>query len=196
VAHALARTCASLVILTLFLVFRTMRRRHGDDFPGDDHGILQAAAWAGLYLTVNLQITDAHDVPRTFYWVTYAATFVLPAVGLWLAVRERDRPLLDVSLAMAVATIVTNKPYLGLTRQTWDPIVFGVALIAIAASLRRWLRREPRGFTAARLLGRDRDRLALLGTASTLVQPEIPPQPPTEAEGGGEFGGGGATDRW
>ena len=61
-----------------------------------------------------------------FYWFTYVVTWVLPLVGLRLGVREKDRALMDVSLVMALVTLLTNKPYLGWPRQTWDPIVLGV----------------------------------------------------------------------
>ena len=52
---------------------------------------------------------------------------------------------------MLMGTLASNKPYLGWSRQTWDPIVFGILLVAVAMSVRRWLLRgvdgHRRGFT-------------------------------------------------
>ena len=65
--------------------------------------------------------------------------WVLPAAGLWLSIRDRDRPLLAASLVMGLATLLTNKPYLGAARKPWDPILLGLLLIGTAIVLRRWL---------------------------------------------------------
>ncbi len=54
------------------------------------------------------------QVEGWFYWFTYVMTWVLPLVGLGLGIREKDRALLDVSLVMALATLVTNKAVPGL----------------------------------------------------------------------------------
>ena len=103
-----------------------------------------------------------------FYRCTYAVIWVLPVVGLALAVREKDRELLDVGLVLALVTLITNKPYLSWPRQTWDPMVLGIVLIAIAIAVRRWLASGPggerNGFTPSRLLEKDRALLSLVGT--------------------------------
>ena len=104
----------------VFVVVRSKRLRYGDDYPGDEYGLLQAAAWAGVYLALNLQIGwSVYWRPESdgwFYWFTYAMIWLLPIVGLRWSIREKDRALLDVSLAMALVTLVTNKPYLGWPR--------------------------------------------------------------------------------
>jgi hypothetical protein len=108
--------------------------------------------------------------------------------------------LLDVNLAMALATLATNKSYLGLTHRPWDPILLGLLLIATAIAVRRRLSNTPerhrRGFTAYRLLSSDKRALSLLGTASVSVQPDVSPaphQPDDFTPGGGRSGGAGAS---
>jgi hypothetical protein len=190
---------AAATLASVFLVVRSKRRRYQDEYPGDEYGLLQAAAWAGLYIAVNLKLTDKY-VEGLFYWCTYVTTWVLPIVGLYLALREKDRPLIDVSLVMALVTLLTNKRYLGSPQHEWDPILLGIFLMAVAVVLRRWLSQGPhgqrQGFTAARVLKEDGEVVTLLSTASLKFQPDVPspePDPAKTGFDGGRSGGGGAS---
>src|SRR5262249_51033682 len=140
----------------------------------------------------------------TFYTFTYGAIWILPAVGLYLALRDKDRFLLDVNIAMALATLMTNKPYLHGVQQTWDPIVLGILLIGVAVVVRRWLAQGSEGirhgFTAMRILSSEKTRLSVLGTASAALQGTVvkhttgqapAPKPETFHAGGGRSGGAG-----
>jgi hypothetical protein len=195
------RLLASLVCTFTFGIVRKARQTRGDEFPGDDYGIIQASAWAGMYLALNLQLPpDRYYTQDLLYWATYALTWVLPIIGFWLAVRSKDRPLMNVSVLLALITLVTNKPYLHLMRQPWDPILLGVLLIASAIFMKRWLANgangHRRGFTAVRLLASDRQAMAFLSNASTALQPQVPAAPARAAEpnfGGGRSGGAGAS---
>jgi len=196
------RLIAALVSAFLFSIVRRARLQLGNDFRGDDFGLIQASAWAGLYLSLNLQISFVrYYEPSLFYWVTYAMIWIVPVAGLWLSVRSKDRPLLNVSLLAALITLATNKPYLHLMRRPWDPILFGLFLIVSAVLIKRWLgggppNAERRGFTAARLLARDRQALAIVSTASDALQPGMSPSlaPPAKPNfDGGRSGGAGAT---
>jgi len=195
------RLIAALVCAFSFSMVRKARLQHGDDFPGDDYGLIQASAWACLYLVLNLQISFLRYYEQSlFYWATYAMIWILPVVGLWLSLRTKDRPLMNVSLLTALITLATNKPYLHLMQQPWDPILFGLLLIVSAVLIKRWLGRgtnaQRGGFTAARLLARDRQALAIVSTASAALQPAMSPSPTPEAKpnfDGGRSGGGGAS---
>jgi uncharacterized membrane protein YgcG len=101
---------------------------------------------------------------------------------------------------MALATLTTNKPYLGWPRQTWDPMLLGVLLMAGAIAMRRWLssgpNRQRASFTADRQLERDRDLLRTIANVSAGFQPrgtEAPVDRPSSNFGGGRSGGGGAS---
>ena len=202
-ADVARRLIAAAILAALCFVARLERARHGDEFPGETYGIIEAAAWAGIYLVLNLKATSwlSHtDEPGAFYWATYVAIWMLPAAGLWIAIRERHRLLLDVNIALAIATLMSNKPYLNAARQAWDPIAFGVLMIAIALGVRRWLAGGDdgarAGFVPVRLLASERDRLAAASTASVL-QPSLHPQHPTSTPepavgDGGRSGGAGA----
>ncbi len=202
-ADAARRLIAGTMLAALFVAARLERADYGDEFPGDNYGIVEAAAWAGIYLVLNLKATAwlSHaDESGAFYWATYAAIWMLPVAGLWIAIRERHRLLLDVNIALGIATVMSNKPYLNATRQAWDPIAFGVLMVVIALGVRRWLASgvdgSRAGFVPVRLLASERERLAAAGTASVL-QPSLHPHHPPSAPdptvgGGGRSGGAGA----
>jgi hypothetical protein len=193
VKHALA----AAILASAFLINRSLRQKYENDFRGDEYALLQAAAFAGVYAALNLQLTwERVDGP--FYWFTYAMIWLLPAAGFVLAVRERDRPMLDVTLVAALVTLVTNKPYLGWTRHAWDPILLGLFLMAVAVIVRRWLSSgrgaERDGFTPAQVLTKDSRVLTALRAASTLYQPNEPSARPDSGPSGfdgGRSGGGG-----
>jgi hypothetical protein len=190
---------AAATLASVFVVARSKRLKYQDDYPGDEYDLLQAAAWAGLYITLNLQLTWEY-IAGFFYWCTYVMTWVLPLVGLHLGIRDKDRALMDVSLAMALVTLFTNKSYLGWARHEWDPIVLGIFLMVVALSVRHWLSRGPagqrRGFTPKRMLNEDNEALTLLRMASVTIQPNDPaarPDPVKPDFDGGRSGGGGAS---
>ena len=192
------RTLAAVSLAIAFGIARAQRSRHGDEYPGDDYALLQAAAWAGLYLVLNLQLMPA-GILGAFYWFTYALIWILPIAGLYLGIRDKDRALLDVSLLMTLSTLLTSKAYLGWTRHEWDPIVLGIFLIASAIAARRWLSAgaggQRNGFTASRILSKESGAVTMLGTASAVFHPKAPSFPEAVDDGfkGGRSGGGGAT---
>ena len=199
------RLMAFVLLLTIFFVARERRQDHDWEFPGDTYAVFEATAWAVLYLVANLKISAWVSIPdevRQVYWASYALTWVLPAAGLWFAIRDRHRWMLDLNILLAIITLSTNKAYLGIAQKPWDPIVFGVMLIAVSLGLRRWIAGGPRasrsGFVAHRLLESEKAKLALAGTASVLApgapapSPHTPSAPPPSF-GGGRSGGAGAS---
>ena len=196
------RLLAAVILTVFFLLMRRQRTQHGGDFQAANYEILEAAAWLGVYVYLNLMLPSDFFpgawYPPAFHMATYLAIWIIPATGLALAIRERSRPMLDVNIVLMLATLATNKLYLGLPRQTWDPILLGLLLIGTAFGLRRWLAAAPRGgFTAEQILDSDRRRIAIVGTASVAFHnvpaPPADTTPPQHFEGGGgRSGGGGA----
>src|SRR5206468_6488887 len=123
VSRPVQHVFAAAAMAVAVAVVRMKRAQHRDDYQADSYGWLQGAAAAGVYAALNLQIPSGwHGSRGLFYWSTYAAVWILPFVALTLAIREKDRELLDAGIALALATLITNKPYLGWPRHTWDPI--------------------------------------------------------------------------
>ena len=110
------RGLVALILLARCLSRVKRRRVYGDDFPGDDYGWIQAAALAGLYLDLNLRISGS-STAGSFYWLTYVLVWIIPIFALVVALRDRDRLLLDVSL-VSCAGHGSDKQVLSWTRST------------------------------------------------------------------------------
>ena len=195
----------SIAILSAVAAAAWMKRdEHGDEHPGDTYGLIEAAAWVGIYALLNLQVFTRIDRASWFYWATYAGIWMVPLLGLWWSIRGRQRMLLEVSVLLMLATLMSNKAYLGSTRYPWDPIVFGLVLMGTAIATRRWLASgedgHRDGFTAARILSSDKSTAALAGTVASMAHPGTPAAagpasaPADPIGGGGRSGGAGATE--
>jgi hypothetical protein len=190
----------------------TVRSRHRFDYLKEAYSVVEAFLWLGIYLTFNLQLSSlslsarwwdgtraASEFARPFYWGTWVLIWCLPPIVLVRGVRQKDRFVIAVGAIVASLTLVSNKPYLGWPRHTWDPMLLGILLTGVAIFLRRWLARGPgeirHGFTAARLSGKDKQWINVGATVTGLLSPQTSgPQPssPDFRFGGGQTGGGGA----
>jgi len=209
---------AQHLIVTVFyaiglIAVAAVRSRHCFDYLDETYSLAEALLWLGVYLTINLKllsldlpgrwpggIPDTSGLfPRPFYWTTWLLIWCLPPIVLARGVRQKDRFVIAAGAIVAVLTFISNKPYLGWPRHTWDPMLLGILLTGVAVFIRRWLANGPggirHGFTAARLSGKDKDWMNVGSTVAGLLSPQPPaPQPSTPDFhfGGGQTGGGGA----
>jgi hypothetical protein len=173
---------------------------------------LLAFALVVLYVVVNFYSLDEEIIefisskPHAIYkssalrHISLALTGILPVVVFAWGLRSRRRLFLFAGALMAVVSLATLIFYAHLA-SLW--IVFsasGLALIAAAVLIQRWLDsgpgRERRGFAAQVLFEspEKRSALELAGTVVTLTpQAAAPPEKGGFRGGGGEFGGGGAS---
>jgi len=192
-----------------------VRSPHRFTYLNQGYSIVEALLWLGIYLAINLHLSSVDllrqwwvgpltttEFPRTFYWATWVLIWCFPPAILARGVRRKDRFVIAVGAIAAILTLVTNKPYLGWQRHTWDPMLLGASLIGVALFIRRWLAKGPgeirRGFTAQRFSGKDKRWMNAGATAIGLVSPNIiTPSPQTGSPevhfGGGDSGGGGAS---
>jgi hypothetical protein len=191
-----------------------VRRRHRFDYLDEAYSVVEAFLWLGIYLAINLQLSSlnltghwwgdartASEFGRPFYWGTWVLIWCLPSMVLTRGVRQKDRFVIAVGVIVALLTLVSNKPYLGWPRHTWDPMLLGILLTSVAIVVRSWLSRGPggirHGFTAARLLGKDKQWINVGATVVAPLTPHsITPDPQASSPdfrfGGGQSGGGGA----
>jgi uncharacterized membrane protein YgcG len=211
---------ASAMIFAVVLVFVRRRRMQSEELAGSGLAATEAAAWLGTYLMLNIQLSTTllptwlfyspyrssnQEIATWFFLFSWAMIWLLPAVGLWLGIAKKDRLLIDVSVAMTLLTLSTNKRYLGWEAHAWDPMMLGVLLMTVAIVIRRWLQSGPNGerdgFTALRLLRSDERKLAAVSIASSVMQPHSPTAKHANPshdfrEGGGSSGGGGASGQF
>lgn len=192
-----------------------VRPRYRFTYLDSRYSIAEALLWLGIYAAINLQLSPASllgswvgelrtatPFPQPFYWATWVLIWCLPPVMLARGLRGKDRWVILAGAIAAIVTLVTNKPYLGWQRHTWDPMLLGALLVGVALLIRRWLAGAPGGirygFTAQRLSEKDKRWMNLGSSAIGLVSPNIvtpSPQPanPEVRFGGGDSGGGGAS---
>ena len=214
-SHSAQHVFIAVLYAVGLLCIALIRSRHRFDYLEDAYSLSEAFLWLGIYLIFNLKISDfplllhlgnptrfASESAEPFYWTTWVLIWCLPPLILTRGVRLKDRFIIAVGAITAVLTLVTNKPYLGWQRHTWDPMLLGIALAGVSLFLRRWLAKGPggvrHGFTAARLSSKDKHAMSVGSTVLGLVTPQsITPTPqPTNPDfhfGGGGSGGGGAS---
>jgi hypothetical protein len=191
-----------------------VRPRHRFDYLDDAYSLAEALLWLGIYLFINLKLSSFNlpgqfwvvgargvSFARPFYWTTWVLIWCLPPVILARGIRQKDRFVIAVGGIVAILTFVTNKPYLGWQRHSWDPMLLGILLTGVVLFLRRWLADGPggirHGFTAERLSSKDKHWMNAGSAVMGLVSPQsITPSPTTNSPdlrlGGGSTGGGGA----
>ena len=191
-----------------------VRTRHRFDYLDDAYSLVESFLWLGIYLAINLQLwslglparwwggtRSASEFAGPFYWTTWVLIWCLPPLVLTRGLRQKDRFVIAVGGIVAVLTFVTNKPYLGWTRHTWDPMILGILLTGVAILIQRWLARGAggirHGFNAERSSGKDKRWMNAGSAVFGLLTPQsITPAPQTGGKdfhfGGGASGGGGA----
>lgn len=188
-----------------------VRPRHRFTYLNDTYSFAEAFLWLGIYLAINLQLSSmsllgglriSAEFSKPFYWTTWVLIWCLPPAILARGLRLKDRWVIAAGAITAILTLVTNKPYLGWPRHTWDPMMLGAILVAVALVLSRWLAAGPsgirHGFTARRLSSKDRQWMSAGAVVLGVVSPDaitLNPKPDSTDFhfGGGDSGGGGAS---
>jgi hypothetical protein len=213
-SHSAQHLMIAAFYAAYLIIVASVRSRHRFTYLDQTYSIAEALLWLGIYLALNLQIPSFgvpgvwHGAPgtaefsRPFYWTTWVLTWCLPPAVLGRGLARKDRFVIAAGLIAAVLTLVTNKPYLGWPRHSWDPMILGALLIGVALWIRRWLAAGPggirHGFTAQRLSGRDKAWMNAGAAVFGIVSPNLITPSPQSADpdvqfGGGDSGGGGAS---
>jgi len=169
---------------------------------------------AALYAAVHIgsweeqiieEIGSLHFVtpaPRgdALWWLSVAATALVPVVLLAFGIHGRRYPLLLLGAGTAVASLVTLRWYVHVAPLWVILTLSGAVLAAAVLLLRRYLESGPggerHGFTAASLFqDLARQRLLEAGAAIATFTPAARTlhDEPGFQGGGGQFGGGGAS---
>jgi uncharacterized membrane protein YgcG len=213
-SHSAQRMIIAVFYTTGLIIVTRLQSRSNFASLRRQYSTVEALLWLGVYLTFNLQLSSIDPLtnwwvnprsffafPNAFYWATWVLTWCIPAAVLFRGLRRKDRWVIAVGGVVATLTLITNTPYLGWERHTWDPMLLGALLIGVALFVNRWLSKGlegiRQGFTARRLSGKDKRWTSAVSVAFGLASPHataLHPQPanPDFRFGGGDFGGGGA----
>ena len=214
-SHASQHVIVAAFYLAGLVCVTAVSSRHRFDYLEGEYSPVEALLWLGIYLAINLQLSSldlrgrwgwggtraASEFARPFYWTTWLLIWVLPPVILARGLRQKDRFVIAVGAIVAILTLVSNQPYLGWPRHTWDPMLLGILLASTAWFIQRWLAHGPggirHGFTAARRSGKEKHWMNAVSPVLGLTTPQaITPSPQTSTPdfrfGGGASGGGGA----
>ena len=145
-----------------------------------------------------LQSWSRSPATDAFGLATLAAIFLIPLAWLAWGARSRSRTILwagGIGLLVAQCSI---KPYLGLTRNAWDPAVLGLELMLVALALKRWLDSGPggrRGAYSSEALGESGPgtTVGLLASVVAASPSSAPASQDRPQGGGGTSGGAGAS---
>jgi hypothetical protein len=222
-SHAAQHVMVAVFYVAGLAGVAAVRSRHRFDYLDEGYSLVEAMLWLGIYVAINLQLSSldllssnlpvwlwsgtrvAPEFAKPFYWGTWVVIWCLPPIVLTRGFRQKDRFVIAVGAIVAMLTLVSNKPYLGWPRHTWDPMLLGILLTGVAVFARRWLAGGPvgirHGFTAARLLGKDKQWMSVGSNVLGLISPQsITPEPQTSDAGvqfgGGHSGGGGASNEF
>jgi hypothetical protein len=137
-------------------------------------------------------------LPPMLFWISYGLIIAIPVAGSLIGLVQRMRVTLDVGIALALLTLMTNKAYLGHERLPYDPIILGAAFVAAAFVLTRWLRRGREegqwGLTAKGFAGAATLETGAAISAAIAAMPPLEVQAPAGTPfGGGQSGGAGTT---
>jgi len=177
--------------------------------------VLLLAGLAAVYAAINAYSIDQRSIehlsragarwdapPAGLLLAAVSATVAFPLAVLWWGLRSRRTLLIDAGLVLALLSAATLRHFVHLAPLWVVLALAGGAVVALAMALERALVRAPdgeiRGFTAAPLFSDERRRLALeVVPAVTTFGPAGPaPAPDKPLGAGGQFGGGGATERF
>jgi hypothetical protein len=213
-----SRSAQHVIIAVLYAIglmcVIAVRSRHRLDYLNGAYSLAEAFLWLGIYLATNLHLSaltlrakwfigdirPASEFPTWFYWMTWVLIWCLSPLVLARGIRQKDRFVMAVGGIAAILTFVTDKPYLGWPRHTWDPMLLGIVLVNVALFIQRWLARGSSGirggFTAARLSAKDKQWMNVSSVALGLAAAQsmtAGTQPRSEEFrfGGGASGGGG-----
>ena len=215
-SHSAQHVFIAVLYAAGLICIATIRSRHRFDYLEDAYSRAEAFLWLGVYLIFNLKISafslpsqlwtntrPTSEFASPFYWTTWVLIWCLPPLILVRGIRQKDRLIIAVGTITTVLTFVTNKPYLGWQRHTWDPMLLGIALTGVALFLRRWLAKGPggvrHGFTAALLTEKDKHVMSVSSSVlglitSQSITPAPQPNNPDLRFGGGSGGGGASGD--
>jgi uncharacterized membrane protein YgcG len=144
------------------------------------------------YNVVENGAENVFSLPFSLFFAVLTA--VIPVVYLVTGIRKKDRILWILGSLGIVASIITYRHYHSVMPIEWAFTLAGIALLALAIFLMKYLKTPQNGF----VYQPEKNKNNVL---ESLIVNQFMPQSPQNSEGGvefggGDFGGGGASDNY
>lgn len=144
----------------------------------------------------HLDLQPGQDIPGG--WIFWILTVLLPLVYIYAGIRKKDRILICVGLLLISGMVYTIRYYHSVAPLEVAMTLGGMALIAIAYALIRYLKAPRHGFTAAS--ADERHAMEAIQIESLIIAQTMShaatPGPDQLEFGGGSGGGGGASGNY
>lgn len=194
------------IVLFSIFYFLVKKLRHNPSLDVWENNLLMTEALclivvyaSGNYFVVRelsidfmgMVIEPGEDMPFAVFF--YLLTIFIPITYLVVGLRRKDIVLLRVSLLAIAFSVFTFKYYFSLGHPEITLTVAGAVLLAITLLLMNYLKIVRHGYTRENLLEEKwgNENLSAFVVSQTLANSHTVPE--TNMNGGGEFGGGGAT---
>jgi hypothetical protein len=144
---------------------------------------------------MGLYLEDGQDIP--FAILFYCTTVIIPVAYLYFGISRKDIVLIRVSLVVIAFAVFTFKYYFSLGHPEITLTIAGVILVAVSLSLLNYLKVIRHGFTRENHLP---EKWADMNLEAVIIsqtlggnQIKVGDGP---VQGGGDFGGGGSSDKF
>jgi hypothetical protein len=192
--------CATLSLGVYFFVKTAMKNEHWFYWK-DCFTILELAGLVGFYGSLNYYVvaqifenTIENGFPTSFSTFFAFLTAAVPIAYMVIGIRNKDRILWILGSLGIVASILTYRYYHAVMPIEWALTLAGMALLALAILLMRYLKNPRNGFVYQPKKNKN-------NLIESLTVNQFLPQSPQNTEGGvelggGDFGGGGASGEY
>jgi hypothetical protein len=213
---AIPIVCAALSLGVYFFVKTAMKNEHWFYWKDCFH-VLEIMGLVGFYGSINYYMVaqffetrvennfenEAGNVAGNVAEIVFSMPFsiffafltaVVPLAYLALGIRNKDRILWILGSLGIVASILTYRFYHSIMPIEWALTLAGIALLALAIFLMKYLKTPQNGFVYQPKKNKN-------NLIESLIVNQFMPQTPQNREGGvefggGDFGGGGASDNY
>jgi hypothetical protein len=193
----------ALISLAAYIFAKNSLKRADLFYWEDCFKLLEILSLAALYLSLNYYVNhqlfisfDYQNAEKPLPMGAIFAVFtaIIPIFYLFIGIKNKDRMLWIIGSIGIVVSIMTYRQYHYLMPVEWVLTLAGIALIALAVFLIKYLKTPKNGFVFQPERNKSNPLEALI--FNEILQHNNPQNDTGTRFGGGDFGGGGASEEY
>ncbi len=188
----------AILSLTVYFFAKTSLKKDAWFYWEDCFKVLEIVGLVAFYGSINYYVVDKllendpeKGIPSPYNYIFTFLTTLVPLFYLIIGIQTKDRILWIMGSLGVVASIMTFRYYNAIMPIEWALTLTGLALLALAFLLIHYLKTPQKGFAYQP----ERGKSSLI---ETLIVNQFLPQTHASEDtvtfGGGDFGGGGASE--